>query len=167
MTRDATKRQPDMEFAGAETEAHQAKIKCEVFHLTLMRLREQHDNWRRLDPSSPELIKEAVVESVIRRFQKCHDCMLRVLKRHLVKALGIPDPPCCPKPVLRCAFENHLLDGSVERWLGYAEHRARTSRGYGPSEARSCLGAIAGFVDDAVVLYETMTGEPWLPSATP
>ena len=87
--------------------------------------------------------------------------MWKVLKRHLVEELGVPDAPNSPKPIFRLAFENHLLDGPVERWLGYADHRVGTAHDYSLSKAEDCLAATGDFIADATALYETMTGERW------
>lgn len=139
----------------------------ERFRLTLTRLQEQHEHYRRLDPSLPAITQEAVVESVIRRFAMCYECLWRSLKWHLIDALGIPDLLYSPKPVFRRASEGNLLAGPPERWFDYAEHRRRTSAGYNPVQADDCLEAIPDFIEDAVALYETMTERPWpAPSAS-
>ena len=131
------------------------------FRLSLERLREQYANYRQLDLALPEVTREAVAESVVHRFETCYDCMWKVLKRHLVEELGVPDAPNSPKPIFRLAFENHLLDGPVERWLGYADHRVGTAHDYSLSKAEDCLAATGDFIADATALYETMTGERW------
>lgn len=131
------------------------------FRLSLERLREQYANYRQLDPLLPEVTREAVAESVVHRFETCYDCMWKVLKRHLVEELGVADAPNSPKPVFRLAFANRLLDGPVERWLEYADHRVGTAHDYSLSKAEDCLAATGDFIADAIALYETMTGEPW------
>ena len=131
------------------------------FRLSLERLREQYANYRQLDLSLPEVTREAVAESVVHRFETCYDCMWKVLKRYLVEELGVADAPNSPKPIFRLAFENRLLDGPVERWLGYADHRVGTAHDYSLSKAEDCLAATGDFIADATALYETMTGEPW------
>lgn len=131
------------------------------FRLSLQRLREQHENYRRPGPSLSELTREAVAESVVHRFETCYDALWKVLKRHLAEELGVADAPNSPKPIFRLAFENQLLDGRVERWLQYAEHRVGTAHDYSLSKAEDCLAATDDFIADATALYETMTGERW------
>lgn len=131
------------------------------FRLSLARLQEQYENYRQLDPSLPEIIQDAVAESVIHRFETCYDCMWKALRRYLIEELGVPDVPNSPKPILRLASENQLLDSPVEYWLGYAEHRVGTSHDYSHSKAKNCLVIAGDFIADGSVLYETMTGEPW------
>lgn len=139
---------------------------CDRFRLTLTRLQDQHDHYRRLDPSLPAITREAVVESVIRRFGMCYECMWRSLKRYLMEALGIPDLLYGPKPVFRRAFENYLLEGPPERWFDYAEQRVRTAHGYSPSQAEDCLAVIPDFIEDAIALHETMVEQPWPAGST-
>ena len=129
--------------------------------LALTRLQDQHEHYRQLDPSLPAVTHEAVMESVIRRFGMCYECLWRSLKWHLIDALGIPDLLYSPKPVFRRAFQSNLLDGPPERWFAYAEQRLRTSHGYGQEQAADCLRVIPDFIEDAVALYETMADEPW------
>ncbi len=141
-------------------------INYDRFRLSLARLQEQHANYCDLDTSLPKVMQEAVAESVVRRFERCYDCMGNVLKRYLVEALGIPNAPNSPKPILRCAFENDLLGSPVERWLDYAERRVGTSHDCSVSKAEGCLEVVGGFIADAVALYETIAGERWVPTAT-
>lgn len=87
--------------------------------------------------------------------------MWKALKRYLVEELGVADAPNSPKPILRLAFENHLLDSPVERWLDYAKHRVGTSHDYSSAKAEDCLAVAGDFIEDVTALHETMTGEPW------
>jgi len=53
----------------------------------------QYENYRTLDESLPEIMQEAVVESVIQRFEVCWDCLWKVLKRYLEEEIGLPEVP--------------------------------------------------------------------------
>ena len=59
------------------------------FRLSLKRLEEQHDNYREQDPALPDLIREAIAESVVQRFETCYDCLWKVLKRYLIEETGL------------------------------------------------------------------------------
>ena len=131
------------------------------FRLSLERLQEQYENYSQPDLSLPEVTREAVAESVVHRFETCYDSLWKALKRYLAEELGVADLPNSPKPIFRLASENHLLDGPVERWLAYAEHRVETAHDYSLSKAEDCLAATGDFIADATALYETMTGERW------
>jgi nucleotidyltransferase substrate binding protein (TIGR01987 family) len=122
----------------------------------------QFANLQTLDESQPKLIREAVAESVIQRFETCYDCLWKVLKRYLLEELGLPETPNSPKPVFRIAFENNLLKSGVEKWLNYAEARIGTSHDYSGEKALAAIKIMPLFIEDAISLYQIMTKEEWL-----
>ena len=136
-------------------------IDYDKFRLALKRLEEQHENYRQLDASLPDLIREAVAESVIQRFEICYDCLWKVLKRYLVEELGLAEVPNSPKPIFRLAYENSLFAGPVEQWFGYLKARVNTSHDYSGEKAQSCLRIMPDFISDATGIYETMSGSRW------
>ena len=136
-------------------------IDYEKFSKALKHLELQYVNYQNLDPDLSELLKEAVSESVIQRFETCYDCMWKVLKRYLVEELGIPDVPNSPKPILRIANENRLLVSPIDQWLEYAEARVDTSHDYSGEKAETALALIGFFIDDSIGLYQIMSGETW------
>ncbi|MBF0283774.1 MAG: nucleotidyltransferase substrate binding protein [Magnetococcales bacterium] len=129
------------------------------FRMALRHLQRQHENLRHLDPDLPELMREAVAESVIQRFEICYDCLWKVLKRYVQEELGVPEVPNSPKPIFRMAHENALLPSPVERWLSYAEARINTSHDYSGGKAGECLEGMGAFIDDASALLQTLSGE--------
>jgi len=136
-------------------------IEYDKFQKALKHLEAQYENYRTLDESQPEIIQEAVVESVIQRFEVCWDCLWKVLKRYLEEEIGLPEVPNGPNPVLRRANENHLLSRPIEAWMKYAKARIDTSHDYSGEKAKDAIGLMADFIDDAIGLYQTMTGETW------
>ncbi len=136
-------------------------VDYDKFRMSLQRLQEQYENYRELDPSFPDYVREGMAESVIHRFETCYDCLWKVLKRYLVEVLGVADSPNSPKPIFRLAFENDLLGSSLERWLAYAGRRVDTAHDYSFDKAEACLEIAGDFIEDAVDLYKTMTEEPW------
>ena len=131
------------------------------FRRSLKRLEEQYANYRNPDVARPALDQEGIAESVTRRFRICHGCLWKVLKRYLIEVLGIPDPPNGPKPIFRLAHQNHLFRAPVEQWLLYADKRNATAHDYDGEKAKASLAVMADFIDDAVGLYQTMSGDPW------
>ena len=131
------------------------------FRLSLRRLEEQHDNLLGVNIPLSILDHEARAESVIQRFETCYDCLWKVLKRYLIEALGLAEVPNSPKPILRLAAENALLDSPVDQWLRYANARVDTSHDYDGDKAAACLELMPEFIVDAIGLYETMTGATW------
>ena len=131
------------------------------FRLSLTRLEQQDRNHRRGNPQLSDLNREAIAESVIQRFETCYDCLWKVLKRYLIEELGIADPPNSPKPIFRLAHENYLLAVPLAQWFQYANARISTSHDYDGAKAQACLALVPDFIDDAIGLYQTMTGELW------
>lgn len=131
-------------------------ITYDKFQKALDHLERQYTNYKTLDPTLPELIREAVAESVIQRFETCYDCMWKVLKRHLVEVLGLPEVPNSPKPVFRLAFENHLFSNAIEPWLRYADMRTDTAHDYSGLKAQASLAMMGDFIQDANLLYQAM-----------
>ena len=136
-------------------------IDYDKFRLSLKRLEDQHENHVRQDESLPELIREGIAESVIQRFETCYDCLWKVLKRYLNEELGIAEPPNSPKPIIRLAYENGMFASSLEQWLQYAQARIDTSHDYDGEKAQASLELMPNFIDDAIGLYQTMTGTAW------
>ena len=131
------------------------------FRLSLKRLEEQYVNYRNPDASRAALDQEGIAESVIQRFETCYDCLWKVLKRYLIEVLGVADPPNSPKPIFRLAHQNHLFRAPVELWLLYADKRNDTAHDYDCEKAKASLDVMADFIDDAIGLYRTMSGETW------
>ena len=136
-------------------------IDYDKFRLSLKRLEEQHENYQEQDDTLPDLTREAIAESVIQRFETCYDCLWKVLKRYLIEELGLADIPNSPKPVFRLTDENSLFASSLEQWLQYADARIGTSHDYDSKKAEACLMLMPDFIDDAIGLYQTMSGTTW------
>ena len=136
-------------------------IDYDRFRLSLKRLQEQHEHYIGLDPSVAVLIREAVMESVIQRFEVSYECLWKAMKRYMIEELGLAGVPNSPKPPLRLANENDLLPGSLAQWFKYTNARTDTSHDYDEDKALACLDLVPDFIADAIQLYNEMTGEPW------
>ncbi len=136
-------------------------VEYDKFQKALKHLERQYEHYRTLDENQPELIHEGIAESVIHRFETCYDCMWKVLRRYLINELGIPEVPSSPKKVIRLAGENELFASSTEQWLKYAEARIATSHDYSGEKAMDALELMGDFIDDAIGLYQTISGETW------
>ena len=131
------------------------------FRSSLKRLEEQYANYRQRNPALSDLDREGIAESVIRRFKTCYDCLWKVLKRYLTEALGVAETPGSPKPIFRLAHENDLFAAPLEQWFRYADARIDTSNDYDGEKAQACLTLVPDFIDDAIGLYQTMSGTAW------
>jgi nucleotidyltransferase substrate binding protein (TIGR01987 family) len=112
-------------------------------------------------PELTELDREGIAESVIQRFETCYDTLWKDLKRYLIEEIGLADVPNSPKPIIKLAGQNELLASAVEKWLEYADARTDTAHDYSGEKAASTLATVEGFIDDAIGLYQTMSGKTW------
>lgn len=136
-------------------------IEYDKFQKSLKHLELQFNNLETLDDKQPELMKEAVRESVIQRFETCYDSLYKILKKYLTEEMGIPDIPNSPKQIFKIANENNLFSSEISVWLTYANARIDTSHDYNKEKAQAAISLIPDFIDDAIGLYQTMTGNPW------
>ena len=136
-------------------------MEYQKFQQALKLLEEQNTRLQSLFDDQPEWILEAVRESAIQRFETCWDCLWKMLRRYLMEEIGLPQVPNGPKPVLRMAGENNLLPSSIEQWLQYAGARIDTAHDYSGEKAQDALEIMGDFIDDAIDLYQTMSGESW------
>ena len=83
------------------------------------------------------------------------------LKRYLIEEIGLAEVPNSPKPLWKLAGQNNLLAAPVEQWLKYADARTDTAHDYSGEKAEETLALMGDFIDDAIGLYQTMTGTTW------
>ena len=57
--------------------------------------------------------------------------------------------------------ENHLLPSPVEKWLSYADNRNATSHDFDGEKAKTQVDVMADLIEDAISLYQTLTGKTW------
>ncbi|MCB1176276.1 MAG: nucleotidyltransferase substrate binding protein [Leptospiraceae bacterium] len=129
---------------------------------SIKRLEEQYQNYISIkeDEGTTLLIKEAVKESVIQRFETCYDTVWKHLKKYLEEELGLPDVPNSPKPIFRLANENNFnLD--IEKWFEYGQARIDTSHDYSEEKASIAIEKIQFFLNDTIILYQKVTKEKW------
>jgi nucleotidyltransferase substrate binding protein (TIGR01987 family) len=135
-----------------------SNLKKSLKHLEL-----QFANYRIADdrPELTELDRDGIAESVIQRFETCYDTLWKHLKRYLIEDAGLADVPNSPKPIIKLAGQNDLFVSSVEKWLRYADARTSTAHDYSGEKAAETLQIVGDFIDDAIKLYQLMTGASW------
>lgn len=112
-------------------------------------------------PELTDIDREAIAESVIQRFETCYDTLWKDLKRYLIEEIGLAEVPNSPKPLWKLAGQNNLLAAPVEEWLKYADARTDTAHDYSGKKAEETLTLMGDFIDDAIGLYQTMSGTTW------
>ena len=138
-------------------------IDFEKLRKSLKHLELQFQNYKRAQTRSglSELDREAIAESVVQRFETCYDTLWKNLRRTLDEKLGLADVPSSPKPVIKLAGQNNLLPSSVDQWLNYADARTATAHDYSEEKATKAISVVGDFINDAISLYQTMSGKPW------
>ena len=112
-------------------------------------------------PELTDIDREAIAESVIQRFETCYDLLWNPLKRHLIEETGLAEIPNSPKPVFKLAGQNKALPSPVEKWIAYANTLTDTAHDYSGEKTAETRLIVKDFIDDAIGLYQTMTGTPW------
>ena len=140
---------------------HQLPIDYGNFKRSLKNLETQHEHLLHRTSAYPSFVQEGMAESVIQRFEICYDALGKVLRRHLIEALGIAEVTSSPRVIFRTADENQLLAAGGEQWQLYIQTRIDTTHDYDGEKAANAIALMPEFIDDAIDLYSAMTGEPW------
>ena len=112
-------------------------------------------------PELTEIDREGIAESVIQRFETCFDTLWKDLTRYMTEDMGLPDVPSGPKPIIKFAAKNNLFANNVDAWINYANARNSTAHDYSGEKAIQVIAVVGDFIDDAIGLYQTMTGTTW------
>ncbi|HOP64378.1 MAG TPA: HI0074 family nucleotidyltransferase substrate-binding subunit [Spirochaetota bacterium] len=133
------------------------KLKKSLIHLEM-----QYENFLTMNQRDnlTQLDREGISESVVQRFETCYDMLWKHLKKYLEDETGLPDVPNSPKPVLRIAFENHIIE-DMEKWIDYANARVGTAHDYSEQKFKQALDKTGDFIKDAISVYCKMTKEQW------
>ncbi len=128
---------------------------------SLQRLEQQYKNYLSMNEREylSDLDKDAISESVVRRFKPCYDTIWKHLKKYLEEEISI-ETPSSPKPIFRLAYENRIID-EVENWFEYVQARVDTAHDYSEEKFMATLEKTGDFIQDAIELYKVMTKESW------
>lgn len=108
-----------------------------------------------------ETIQYSVRMAVIKGFELCYEALFKSLTRHLRDELSLTDVPVGPNRLIRRAFEAGLFSSSPEKWFEYIKIRNITTHEYGRKETEVIFENMDDFIDDAIGLYQTMSGKSW------
>lgn len=111
----------------------------------IVRLKEMLQEYENSDKLEP-LLKDAVKESLIQRFEYTHEMAWKTAKKFLVEIEGYKSD-IGPNSVIRVCGELELLD--AEKWLEYGTARQSTSHDYSGLKATVTLDAVEDFSRDA------------------
>ena len=131
------------------------------FQKSLKNLEVQNQRHKDMDKEWPEWSKEGIAESVIRRFKICHDCLWKILNKHIKETEDVTENLDSPRRVFRRAAQLGLFSSSLDRWFQYTKARMDTTHDYSGEKAQNAIGLMDDFINDAIELYRTMTNETW------
>jgi hypothetical protein len=83
----------------------------------------------------------------------------KLLLKYLEQEVGLVDVPSGPKPIFRLADQNNLLNARIDAWILYVNARNASSHDYSGEKAAETLRVIPDFLEDAVRLYQMMSGD--------
>lgn len=136
-------------------------IPYDYFQATLKNLEEQNNNLKELAGNQPELIIEAIQDSITRRFKFCWHALWKTLRRYLIEEVHLQDVPNAPKLIIQVADKHNLLSPPVEKWLQYSHTRLMVYDCCEEEKMEDILAIMDDFVADAIGLYQTMRGKSW------
>lgn len=121
------------------------------------RFGEMLEAFRHNDRRGP-LEREAVQDSLIKRFEYTLETAWKTCKRHLEEEGFAEAATGSPKSIIRLAAQRKLV-GNPEAWFGYLRFRQDTSHDYSSDKADAVLDIAEDFYRDVTELYRRMAGE--------
>jgi nucleotidyltransferase substrate binding protein (TIGR01987 family) len=106
----------------------------------------------------PPLEREAVQDSLIKRFEYTLEVAWKTCKRHLEEEGFAEAATGSPKSILRLAAQRNLI-ADPEPWFGYLQVRQDTSHDYSSDKAESVLDIVEDFYRAVTGLYREMSGD--------
>jgi nucleotidyltransferase substrate binding protein (TIGR01987 family) len=106
----------------------------------------------------PPLEREAVQDSLIKRFEYTLETAWKACKRHLEEEGFAEAATGSPKSIIRLAAQRNLVS-NPDAWFEYLQFRQDTSHDYSSDKAETVLDITEDFYKDVVMLYREMTGE--------
>ncbi len=136
-----------------------SEIDYDKFKLSLENLQEMYCFYL-TQKDDDGLIVEALKESCIQRFEICFNISHAYIRKYLLQEMGVKNVLDAPKALFRQAFTANVID-DAEIWLVFTDARNATSHIYSEEKAAEVFAQIPDFIREAIMLYETMTGDTW------
>lgn len=95
-------------------------------------------------------------DGTIQRFEYTFELAWKMMRKTLL-ALGRSEVSASPKPIIRSAAEEGLID-DVESWFGFLEARNLSTHLYSEAEAEAVFKAAKAFLPHAERLLTKLTG---------
>lgn len=135
------------------------KTNYEKLEKSLKRLKEQYANYKN-NKNRSALDEEGVKESVIKRFEICHDALWKHLKKYLQEKEKLADTPNSPNGIFRKSYETELInEETLSRLMDYNNLRIMTAHDYSEAKAQKSLNQIGAFIQDTDKIYRMVIHE--------
>ena len=134
-----------------------SKTNYEKLKKSLDRLKEQYENYQTNKEKLVGLTKEGIKESVIKRFEICHDTLWKHLKKYLQEEENLVDLPNSPNGIFRTACDTNLIDEDLFKCLmHYNSLRGMAAHDYDEIKAEQTFVNIGNFITDADKIYHSI-----------
>ncbi len=129
----------------------------EKLEKSLERLREQYENFGLDKKGRSRIDKEAIKESVIKRFDICFDTLIKHLRKFMEEQLGMSEIRDHAIEIFRKARQSGIIDSEMQEQLNnYRKIRNNSAHSYSEEEAQKTLDIIDDFIEDVSEIYQTM-----------
>ncbi len=136
------------------------KVDYEKLEKSLDRLKDQYEFFTANKGTLGGNIKEAVQESVVKRFDICYDTLLKHLKKFMEDELGMPEMKEFALEIFRNAKRAGIINEDMQKQLHvYRKIRNNSAHSYSEEEAQKTINITADFIQDVTELYERMVAE--------
>ena len=137
-----------------------SKTNYEKLEKSLARLKEQYEFFKLNEQTLSGNIKEAVQESIIKRFDICYDTLLKHLRKFMEEQLGMPEVKDFAPKIFRKAKNAGIINEDMQKQLNhYREIRNSSAHDYSEEEAQKTIEIIEDFMADVSEIYQNMTEE--------
>lgn len=104
------------------------------------------------------LEKEAIQDSLVKRFDYTIEMSWKTCKRHLSEEGFAEAKTGSPKSIIRLAAEAGII-ADAQPWIAFINARQSTSHDYSEEKADKVLNVVEDFYNAAKELYKSLTGE--------
>ena len=130
------------------------------FKKAIARFEEMLNAYKDESTERTELEKEAIRDSLVKRFEYTLEVAWKSCKRYLREEGFTEATTGSPKSIMRLAGEAGIIP-SAEGWIHYINARQSTSHDYSDEKVDQVLAVVDDFYKDVIALYQTMSGESW------
>ena len=134
-----------------------SEIDYQLLEKSIERLKDQYTNFCLDKKELSPIDKEAIKESVIKRFDVCFDTLLKHLKKFMEDNLGMPEMYDSPVVIIRNAGKSGAIEPEMHEQLNeYKKIRNSSAHNYSEEEATKTINIVEGFIVDVSDIYQSL-----------